>query len=249
MASDAHPACRIALVTGASRRVGRAIALELAGAGCDVAVHYHRSEAPAAAVRAEIEAHGRRAVVVRADLEEPDAVDRLIADVVAGLGGVDILVNNASSFERMALDETDAGRWRRTLAVNTVAPALLARAVAAVMRRRGGGHIINLIDTLADRAVKGYMAYIASKAALSAVTRCLALELAPQITVNGIAPGIAEFPEDYDQATREKLIAKVPLRRAGSPADIARLVRFLATEGGYITGAIIPVDGGRSIRP
>lgn len=236
------------MVTGAGRRVGRAIVLELASAGLDVAIHYHRSEQPAREVGEAVLRLGRRALVVAGDLADPAVPERLVGEVAVGLGRLDVLVNSAAGFERMDLHQLDAAAWTRTLAVNTVAPALLVRAAADLMRTGGRGRIINLLDVLAERGIPGYAAYVASKAALAAVTRCLALELAPDITVNGVAPGIAEFPDDFDQATRDRLIERVPLRRAGTPEEVARLVRFLAVEAGYITGAIIPIDGGRSAR-
>ena len=238
---------RTALVTGAARRVGRAIALELARAGCDVAVHCWRSMKEAEQVADEIRALGRRAIVVSADLLDMDAPARIVDEVVRGLGRLDVLVNNASVFEKTPLDEADASTWDRVLRINVVAPALLSRAAAPVMRSAGAGCIINLTDILADRPIARYGPYCASKAAFTNLTRMLALELAPEITVNAIAPGIAVFPDDYDEEIRKRLTAKVPLQRTGSPEEIAALVRFLITQGNYITGQIIAVDGGMSL--
>ncbi|HSW45047.1 MAG TPA: SDR family oxidoreductase [Phycisphaerae bacterium] len=237
----------VVLVTGAGRRVGRAIALAMAQAGCDVAVHCHRSTKDAATVADQIRVMGRRAVVEIADLGEPDGPMRLVEQTVMDLGRLDILVNNASVFVKMPLDQADVAAWERILRVNTIAPALLARAAVPHMRRSGAGRIVNLIDILADRPIEAHGLYCASKAALAALTRSLALELAPEITVNGISPGIAVFPDDFDEALRQRLIDKVPLKRAGSPEQIAAVVRFLATEGDYITGQIIAVDGGMSL--
>jgi len=238
----------VALVTGAGRRVGRAITLELAACGYDLAIHFNRSDREAGEVADLVRQKGRRAALVSGDLADATVPQRLVGGTVDELGRLDVVVNSASSFERVAFEETDAGVWQRTLAVNAIGPALLARAAAPAMRSGGGGRIVNLIDILARRAVRGYSAYIASKAALASITRSLALELAPEITVNGVAPGIAVFPEYYDEATRAKLVSRVPLGRPGSPEEVARLVRFLVTEGDYITGAIIPIDGGRSVR-
>ncbi len=240
---------KVALVTGAGRRVGRAIAIELAEAGCDVAVHYHTSEAAAREVVAEIERRGRRAVLVQGDLADATAPAAIVAQTKDALGRLDILINSASTFEQRPLADSDAAFWERTLRVNVIGPALLSRAAAPLMQAAGAGRIVNLTDILADRPARGYAAYCTSKAALAGLTRALAIELAPLITVNAIAPGIAEFPDSYDQATREKLINRVPLKRAGSPEEVAALVRFLVTSGDYITGQIIPLDGGRSIRP
>jgi pteridine reductase len=239
---------KVALVTGAARRVGRAIAVELAEAGYDIAIHFNRSEREAVAVELLVCAKGRRATLIQGELTDPAVPERVVSEAAAALGRLDVLVNSAAAFERVAIEQADARVWGETFALNTIAPALLARAAAPIMRSGGGGRIVNIIDIATERAVKGYAAYTASKAALASITRSLAVELAPDITVNGVAPGIAVFPESYDEATRERLIAQVPLKRAGTPVDVARLVRFLVTEGDYITGAIIPVDGGRSVR-
>jgi pteridine reductase len=239
---------KVALVTGSARRVGRVIALELARAGCDLALHHNTSVAEAQQVAQDFEKLGRRALLVRGDLADPDTPERLVAEVAAGLGRLDILVNNASTFDKRPLADSDPAFWSRTLQVNALAPALLARAAAPHMHRAGAGRIINLADTLAEHPPRGYTAYSVSKAALIGLTRALAAELAPSITVNAIAPGIAQFPDNYDAATRERLTAKVPLQRPGTPEEVAALVRFLVVEGDYITGQVIRIDGGRSVR-
>lgn len=243
-----NPSGKVALVTGAARRVGRAIAMELSAAGFEAAIHFNSSEREARELEGLMRSRGRRAAVIKADWLDPNAPERVVEEVVNALGRLDVLVNSASSFDRKPFEQLDFAAWEQTFAVNTVAPALLARAAAPIMRSGGGGRIVNMIDIMAERAVKGYSAYLASKAALASITRSLALELAPDITVNGVAPGIAAFPEHYDQATRERLVSRVPLGRPGSPEEVARLVRFLVTEGDYITGAIIPIDGGRSAK-
>lgn len=239
---------KVALITGAARRVGRAIALELARAGCDIAVHYHRSEDDARSLGEEIRGLGRRVTLVSGDLAHINTPAALVAHTRAELGRLDILINNASTFDKKPFEETDGAFWEQTLRVNLITPALLARAAAEIMRASGGGRIINMADIMADRPAKGYAAYCTSKAAIAGLTRCLAIELAPDITVNAIAPGIAIFPEDYDAATREKLVSRVPLQRAGTPEDVAALVHFLITRGDYITGQVIPLEGGRSIK-
>lgn len=238
---------KVALVTGAAVRVGRAIALELARAGCDLAIHYRSSGHQAEKLAAEIHAIGRRVKTIPADLADAASCEAVVDHAVASLGRLDILVNNAAIFPKSPLEQASASAWQKVLNVNLVAPALLARRAAPVMRRAGEGRIVNLIDILADRPVKNFGPYCASKAALATLTRTLALELAPQITVNGIAPGIAMFPENYDAELRQRLIDRVPLKREGTPEEIARLVRFLVAEGDYITGQIIALDGGSSV--
>lgn len=240
---------KVALVTGAGVRVGRAIALELGRAGCDVAVHYRSSADPARRTAEEIVAFGRRAVTCRGDLADLATPERIVGEVRARLGRLDVLVSSASSFPKRALADSDAGFWEETLRLNLVAPALLARAAAPAMIEAGGGRIVNLADILTHRPPRGYAAYCTSKAGLEGLTRALAIELAPTITVNAIAPGIAQFPDDYDAETKQRLTERVPLKRPGTPEEVARLVRYLCTEGSYITGQIIPLDGGLSLRP
>ena len=240
---------KVALVTGAAKRVGRAIALELARAGCDVAVHYRASADAAREVADAIGQMGRRACLVSGDLTDLKTPEQIVAQTVDGLGRVDVLVNNASVFDKTPIEQADAETCERMLLVNTIGPGLLTRAAAPIMRSAGAGRIVNLVDILADRPVKQYSSYCASKAALANLTRSLALELAPEITVNAVAPGIAVFPDDYDEELRHRLVSRVPLKREGTPQEIAALVRFLVTEGDYITGQIIAVDGGRSIVP
>jgi pteridine reductase len=237
----------VALVTGASRRVGRAIALRLADAGCDVAVHYHTAFKRAADTAAAIQALGRRACVFRADLADGNAAAELPDRVVGEMGRIDILVNNASRFDRVALADLDVGAWQRILAVNTVAPALLARAAAAHMARQGAGRIVNIADISADRPWPDYIGYCASKAALISMTRGLARALSPAILVNAVSPGVAAFPADMDDATRSRITARIPMNRAGSPQDVAEAVLFLVRDGDYVTGTVIAVDGGRGI--
>ncbi len=235
-----------ALVTGAARRVGRAVALELARGGCDVAIQYRTSHEDAARVADAIHSLGRRCCLIRADLSVPGEWSRIVQEAVDGLGSPGVLVNNASVFEPMALDEFDADRWERTFRVNLTAVAGLCHYAAPHLSRLQG-KIVNLADISADRPWSGHLAYCASKAALINLTRALARSLAPDVQVNAVSPGIAEFPESYDAETRAELIAKVPLKRAGSPDDIARVVRYLCEHGDYVTGQVINVDGGRSI--
>ncbi len=236
------------LITGGARRIGRCIALRLAAAGADIALHYNRSESDARRTANEIAEIGRSAVLIQADLADASSPQRLVAEAVARLRRLDVLVNNASIFEPMNLSALNLRDWERTLRVNLTAPAMLARAAWAEFQRLGGGKIVNLCDVAADRPHAGYVAYSVSKAALVALTKSLAREMAPTVQVNGISPGAAEFPENYTPQQRDRIIQRVPLARSGSPDDIAAAVRFLLEQGDYITGQVINVDGGLSIR-
>lgn len=237
---------RVVLVTGGARRVGRAIAIRLAEAGAQVAIHYHTSAAEAAEATARCRQAGPRAEAIAADLSNPTATGGLVAEVLARFGRLDVLVNNASVFERMTVDDFEWRAWERTLRVNLTAPAVLAHAARNALRQ-ARGRIVNLSDAATARAWPNHLAYVVSKAALDALTSVLARALAPEVNVVGVAPGVAAWPEHYDQATRDRLTARIPLQRAGGPEDIAAVVHFLLTEGDYITGTVLPVDGGRRL--
>jgi len=236
-----------ALVTGGARRVGRAAALALADAGCDVAIHYHHSDAEAHELAERIAHTGRRALAVPGDLAEPATPSALVEDVCRQLGGLEVLVNNAAVFEADPAGGFDMAHWERVYRINALAPAALIAAAEEPLCAHGFGKIVNLCDISAERPWRRYMAYCASKAALVSVTRAAARKLAPRVQVNGVAPGIAVLPDDFDSDLRAKLVAKVPLGREGRPEDIAHAVRFLVEQGDYITGQIINVDGGRSL--
>jgi pteridine reductase len=238
----------VALVTGAARRVGRAVALELAAGGYDVAVHYRHSAEAAAEVVRQVQARGRRASLIQADLAQEASWERIVAACLEALGRLDALVNNAAVFEAMRLAEFDATAWERTLRINLTAVAGLCHHAAEPLRAGGRGCVVNLCDIAADRPFPEYLAYSCSKAGLVALTRALAVELAPAVRVNGVSPGIAVFPDDYDPPTRAHLTAEVPLQRAGTPEDVARAVRYLVCDAPYVTGQILRVDGGRSVR-
>ncbi|MFQ6048231.1 MAG: SDR family oxidoreductase [Phycisphaerae bacterium] len=239
---------RVALVSGSARRIGRAIALCLAEAGADVAIHYHRSAEQAERTAARARALGRRVALVRADLAEPTGPHRLVADVLEQLGRLDILVNNAAIFEPTELGEIGSQSWWRMLQVNLTAPAMLSAEAFAAMRRQGsGGRIVNIADVCAERAWAGYIGYCASKAALVAVTRAMARAMAPHVLVNAVSPGIVAWADQQDQDRRDELLQRVPLGRAGSVDDVAAAVLFLVRDADYMTGQVIAVDGGRSI--
>ncbi|MBK8914211.1 MAG: SDR family oxidoreductase [Phycisphaerales bacterium] len=235
-----------ALITGASRRIGRAIAERLADAGCNLALHCRTADQYAAACRDACAARGVRVITLDADLSDPAAAAQLPQRAIAEFGRLDVLINNASTFEPMSLADFSVDRWQRDLAVNLTAPMILAHAAAAALRA-ARGRIINLCDAAAERPWPAYLSYCTSKAALESLTRSLALAMAPEVCVVGVAPGVALWPDSMDSAARERLLSRIPLRRAGEPKDIAELVHFLLEHGDYITGQVLRVDGGRAL--
>ena len=234
----------LALVTGGAKRVGRAIVEKLAGAGYDIAFTYLGSEAEANSLVAELNARGVNAVAIKADLTRAaEAVDIIRRHVP---GDIHVLVNNASLYTAATLAETTLEISRRMMAIHYESPLLLTQLFADRLRS-SRGHVINMVDLQVERPVAKYLPYCASKAALANLTLTLARELAPEVTVNGIAPGVVEWPDDYPAEEREKYLRRVPLIRPGTPGDVAGVVHFLCTEGSYITGQVIRLDGGRSI--
>ncbi|BCW93763.1 MAG: pteridine reductase [Thermoanaerobaculum sp.] len=232
-----------ALVTGGARRVGKAIVQELIAHGATVAFTYWHSGAEARALEA---AYSGQAIALRCPLEEPEARAQLVARVQELFPHLSALVHNAAVFPRTPLAELTVESFRQTLAVNLEAPLFLSRDLADALRR-GQGAIVNVADVYAFLPLKNFTAYVVSKAALAATTRQLAVELAPDVRVNAVAPGIAAFPESYDQETRERLIARTLLKKAGSPEEIARAVRFLLFEASTVTGEVLTVDAGRRL--
>ncbi len=233
---------KIALVTGASRRIGRAIALALGRAGADVIIHYNRSQSEAEATAGEIAAAGRRVETVRADLAEPDQIAEMFDAITKKFARLDVLVNNAAVFERMSIETLSAERWDAQMNVNARAPALCIRHAIGLMPN--GGAIVNITDIAAEKPWPGYTAYCASKAALLGLTKSAALALAGRnIRVNAVAPGMILWPEGVPEKEQQKIIAHIPLKRPGRPEDIAAAVVFLAQHD-YITGQTLRIDGG-----
>lgn len=236
----------VALVTGAARRVGRAIVEHLAAAGFDVVFTWHRSADAAHDLVTQIQSLGRRCIALQADLTRPQECVPAIAGAIHDLGRIHLLVNNASLYEPGDLAAFDPEQLRRAMAIHVEAPLLLCQALRPLLRQ-SRGHIVNMLDILAERPWPKYLAYCATKAAAWNLTLSLARELAPEVTVNGIAPGVVEWPDDFPEDQRQQYLRRVPLGRSGTPADVAELVLFLATGGSYITGQVIRLDGGRSI--
>lgn len=239
---------RVVLVTGAARRVGAAIARSLHAAGCRIAVHYRSSAADAEALCDELNAlRAGSAAGFSEDLLDVVALPRLIERVVTHFGRLDGLVNNASSFFPTAMGKIDAAAWDDLMGSNLKAPLLLSQAAAPHLRASHGA-IVNIVDIHAERPLAGYPLYSAAKAGLLGATRALAIELAPEVRVNGVSPGAILWPEDdqFPSAEREAIVQHTLLKREGSPADIAVAVRFLLLDATYVTGQILAVDGGRT---
>ena len=238
-----------ALVTGGARRVGAQIVRHLHAAGATVAIHCHRSGAAAAALAAELNAQrAGSALVCQADVLQVAALRNLVADVAARAGGLSILVNNASTFYPTPLATVTEAQWRDLMGTNLAAPLFLAQAAAAELRR-AHGLIVNIADIHGLRPLPDYLVYSTAKAALIHLTRGLARELAPEVRVNAIAPGPVLWPESgLDAAQKQEIISRTLLQRAGSPDDVARAVRFFATDAPFVTGQVLSVDGGRSQR-
>lgn len=229
-----------ALVTGGAARIGQALCLALADAGCDVVVHYRRSRRAAEDLAARIRRQGHRAVALSADLTRPADCRRLIAAARRKLGGLDILVNNAAVFNRRHLRDTDAAVMRQTWAVNLAAPLLLTRYFAA---QANAGCVINLLDQRIVSNRHDALAYSLSKKALADATAMAALELAPGIAVNGIAPGPVLLPR---RPGEREPAGVLPLQRRPTPADLAAALLFLLGSD-VITGQVIYVDGGQHL--
>lgn len=237
---------RVALVTGAGRRLGRAIALGLGARGFHVAVHHHRSAEGARETVESIELAGGRASIFRADLSDPDAPARLVDEVVGALGALHVLVSSAAVMERTPLGEVTPAGWDAMFAVNLRAPFMLAQAAAPHLARTRGA-IVNLADLAAFETWPAYVPHGITKAGVVQMTRALARVLAPDVRVNAIAPGAVLLPDDWAPESRERLEATTPLRRLGAPGDVVRAVLFLV-ESEYVTGETIIVDGGRHVR-
>ncbi|MBD9369928.1 pteridine reductase [Xanthomonas sp. XNM01] len=242
--SESRP---VALVTGAARRIGAAIARQLHAAGYDLALHHHSSQAEMAALAAKLDALSTGSVLVlSADLRAFDRLPELVARTVGHYGRLDALVNNASNFYPTPLGVATPAQWDDLFAVNARAPLFLAQAAAPHLRAAGGA-IVNLADLHAGRPLAGHPLYSAAKAALVSLTRSLALELAPRVRVNAVAPGAILWPEHgKDDAARQAILDATALGRTGEADDIAAAVRFLlSADAGYITGQVLHVDGGR----
>jgi 3-oxoacyl-[acyl-carrier protein] reductase/pteridine reductase len=236
---------RVALVTGAAKRIGRSIALELAQRGADVIVNYRSSRTEVELVVAEVVKMGRRAIAVQADVSLRPEVQHMISRVEKEFGRLDILVNNAGMFQHVPFNEITDEQWNGIIATNLTSQFLCAQIATPLLKTSGRGRIINLASLGGLLAWPGYTHYCVSKAGVISLTRCLARALAPDITVNAVAPGTITFEGDAAELESD-FVKRAPLRRTGKGSDIAEAVAFLA-ESDFITGQVLVVDGGRSI--
>jgi NAD(P)-dependent dehydrogenase (short-subunit alcohol dehydrogenase family) len=243
--SQSSLAGKVALVTGAAKRIGRSVALRLASEGADVIVNYRGSKSEADEVVAEIAAMGRRALAVQADVAIRAEVTALFAAVEKEFGRLDILVNNAGMFFSAKFEELTEEQWDRILDTNLKSQFLCSQAAAPILRRSGHGRIVNFASLGGLLAWPAYTHYCVSKAGVIMLTRCLARALAPEITVNAIAPGTISFPGDAPELA-EDFIRRAPLQRTGTAKDIDDAVVFLV-QSGFVTGQVIVVDGGRTL--
>lgn len=236
---------KVALVTGAGKRIGRSVALRLAQEGAGVIVNYRSSKSEAEEITAQITTLGRRALAVQADVAKRADVAAMFAAVEREFGRLDILVNNAGIFFPAKFEELTEEQWDRILGANLKSQYLCSQAAAPMLRKSGNGRIINFASLGGLLAWPAYTHYCVSKAGVIMLTRCLARALAPEITVNAIAPGTISFPGDAPELA-EDFIRRAPLQRTGTPKDIADTVVCLA-QSSFVTGQVIVVDGGRSL--
>lgn len=239
------------LITGGAKRVGAASARLLHAAGANLMIHYRNSATEARALQNELNAIRPDSVaLIQADLLDIGGLPSLINKTVATFGGLDVLLNNASSFYPTPVGTIGEDDWIDLMGSNLKAPLFLSQAAAPELKKRRGC-IINITDIHAERPMKSYVVYSIAKAGLVGLTKSLARELAPEVRVNAVAPGPIMWPEDdanFDEVSRQRIISHTMLKRAGDPADIALAVRFFAMDTHFVTGQVLAVDGGRSAK-
>lgn len=238
---------RVALVTGAGQRLGRAFAAALAGRGMGLALHYNSSADGATSLRDEIRGAGGRAECFAADLTDGAAARALPETVVAAMGGLDVLVNSAAVMHRIAFDETTVEQYDTILNLNLRSLFFVTQGAAPALRR-ARGKVVNIADLGGLEPWPSYPAHSLSKAGVVMLTKVLARVLAPEVTVNAIAPGTVLVPDSYDEAQRDRLARDTPLRRLGTPEDATGALLYLLEHGDFVTGDVLVVDGGRLLR-
>ena len=237
---------RVALVTGAGRRLGRAMAHALAGRGMAVAIHHHASSKGARELEVEVRQQGGRAACFQADLTDAAAARELPLRVTAEFGRLDVLVNSAAVMHRLSFLDTTPEQWDAIHALNLRAVFFCTQGAAPALRE-ARGKVVNIADLAGLQPWPGFVAHSVSKAGVVMLTKVLALSLAPEVTVNGIAPGAVLVPEDYSAEERERLARSTPLRRLGGPSDVVAALLYLLEGGDFVTGEILVADGGRYI--
>jgi pteridine reductase len=240
---------KVVLITGGAKRVGAGICRRLHAAGASLMLHHRASAGEARLLQAELNHTRPKSVaLIQADLLDIAKLPSLVEQTLATFGRLDALVNNASSFFPTPIGDITPAVWDDLIGTNLRAPTFLAQAAATALRRSQGA-IVNITDIHAERPLKGYVVYTLAKAGLTGLTRSLARELAPEVRVNAVAPGPILWPDDeqFDELSRQRIVSHTPLKREGTPDDIARAVHFLLVDASYITGMTIAVDGGRHI--
>ena len=239
---------KVALITGGAKRIGAETARTLHAAGMNIVIHYRSSQKAADELCYELNnERDNSAAVVQADLDDDHAYGKLIEDTVEIWGHLDVLINNASSFFPTEVGSITLWHWNNLMNSNLKAPLFLSQAATPFLKETGGC-IVNMVDIHAFRPMKNHPVYCAAKAGLAMLTQSLAKELGPEIRVNGIGPGAILWPDnDMDEATKQRIIERTALKRHGKPKDIAKAILFLVRDADYITGHIVPVDGGRSL--
>jgi pteridine reductase len=240
---------KVVLITGGGKRVGAAICRRLHVAGAQLMLHYRSSAGEARLLQAELNHQRANSVaLIQADLLDLAKLPSLVEQTVQTYGRLDGLVNNASSFFSTPVGDITPAAWNDLIGTNLQAPLFLSQAAAPALRKAHGA-IVNIADIHAERPLKNYVVYSVAKAGLVGLTRSLARELAPEVRVNAVAPGPILWPDDesFDELSRQRIISHTPLRREGTPEDIARAVHFLLAEASYVTGETLNVDGGRHV--
>jgi len=242
---------KVVLITGGAKRVGAAIGRLLHASGADLMIHYRSSVDEARALQNELNAQRAGSVaLIQADLLDVNGLPALVTQTVATFGGLDVLVNNASSFYPTPVGTITMKDWDNLMGSNLIAPLFLSQAAAPELKKRRGC-IVNIADIHAERPMKSYVVYSVAKAGVVGLTKSLARELGPQVRVNAVAPGPIMWPEDdpnFDEVSRQRIVSHTILKTAGGPDDIARAVRFFAVDAPYVTGQVLAVDGGRNAK-
>jgi len=242
---------KVVLITGGAKRVGAAIGRLLHASGANLMIHYRSSADEARALQDELNAFRPDSVaLIQADLLDVNGLPSLINQTVATFGGLDVLVNNASSFYPTPVGSITMKDWDNLMGSNLMAPMFLSQAAAPELKKRRGC-IVNIADIHAERPMKSYVVYSVAKAGVVGLTKSLARELGPQVRVNAVAPGPIMWPEDdpnFDEVSRQRIVSHTILKTAGGPDDIARAVRFFAIDAPYVTGQVLAVDGGRNAK-